>query len=326
MRTRQLGRTGLDVSEIIFGCGNVGGLMIRAEDAIKRAAIRRSLDLGINWFDTAGSYGNGQSEVNLGRLLKEVNESPFVSTKVRLMPGDMSDIPAAIERNTRQSLERLQRQSVDLLQFHNHVANKNSRRAVAVDSVLEPGGVADALDDLREKGLTQFTGFTALGDVESCCQVIESGRFDAAQVYYNIINPTSANSYSGITTGQNFSGLIDSCKSNDVGVIVIRSVAAGVIASGDQTASPIIITQHTYAEEEIRKAHAVNDLLGEDYGTPAQTALRFILANPDISCIDIGPGEISHIEEAVAASDAGGLPVEALARLEGLYETGFDPY
>ena len=68
------------------------------------------------------------------------------------------------------------------------------------------------------------------------------------------------------------------------------------------------------------------DLLGEDYGTPAQTALRFILANPDISCIDIGPGEISHIEEAVAASDAGGLPVEALARLEGLYETGFDPY
>jgi L-galactose dehydrogenase/L-glyceraldehyde 3-phosphate reductase len=323
MQTRPLGRTGIDVSEIIFGCGNVGGLLIRADAETMRAAVRRALDLGINWFDTASQYGNGQSEQNLGRLLKEVGGSAHVSTKVRLTPEDLADIPAAIERNTQQCLGRLQRESVDLLQFHNQIAPESGERAIAVDSMLGPGGVADALDAMREKGFTRFIGFTALGETECCRQVIASGRFDTAQVYYNVINPTAAQSYSGITTGQDFAGLIESCRVNGVGIIVIRSLAAGIIATDQRVADPWILTRHTEADEEMRKAGAVFDLLGDSYGTRAQTAMRFALANPDIACIDIGPSEIAHVEEAVQAATMGGLPSEALASLAGLYKTGF---
>jgi L-galactose dehydrogenase/L-glyceraldehyde 3-phosphate reductase len=70
----------------MFGCGNVGGLLIRSDADTMRRAVRRALDLGINWFDTAALYGDGQSEENLGRLLNELNDTPYVSTKVRLVP------------------------------------------------------------------------------------------------------------------------------------------------------------------------------------------------------------------------------------------------
>ena len=203
-----------------------------------RAAVRRALDLGINWFDTAALYGEGRSEENLGRLLKEVAETPFVSTKLRLSVDDLLDIPAAIERATRQSLARLQCESVDLLQLHNHVARESSERTVAVDAVLGADGVADALDAMREKGLTRFIGFTALGELEGCRDVIESGRFDTAQIYYNVINPTAAGPRTGITTGQDFSGLIETCRASGVGVIVIRAMAAGILASREHVENP----------------------------------------------------------------------------------------
>ncbi len=323
MKTRLLGRTGLDVSEIMFGCGNVGGLLTRTDPDTMRAAVRRALDLGINWFDTASRYGDGKSEENLGWLLREVGAAPHVSTKIRLELGDMANIPAAIERETRGSLARLQCESVALLQFHNHIARDGDEHTITVDDVLGSDGVADALDAMRDKGLTQHIGFTALGETESCRQVVESGRFDTAQVYYNVINPTAGRPHEGITTGQDFAGLIESCRSNDVGVIVIRVLAAGIIATGEDASNPWILTRNTEVDEEARKASSVYDLLGDTYGTRAQISMRFALANPYISCIDIGPGEIAHIEEAAEAATAGPLPSEALVSLEDLYESGF---
>ena len=151
----------------------------------------------------------------------------------------------------------------------------------------------------------------------------ESGRFDTAQVYYNIINPTAAHARGNLTNGQNFAGLIESCRANDVGVIAIRSLAAGIISTGENVSNPWILTRNTDAEEETRKARAVYDLFGESYGTLAQTAMRFALANPDIASIDIGPGKIAHIEEAVQAATSGPLPGEALADLDRLYDSDF---
>ena len=73
MKYRRFGRTGLEVSEIAFGCGRTGGILIDADDATRRKAVRRALDLGVNWFDTAPQYGNGKSEEALGWLLGEVD-------------------------------------------------------------------------------------------------------------------------------------------------------------------------------------------------------------------------------------------------------------
>ena len=91
MRYRRLGRTGIEVSELVFGCGNVGGLLIRGAPDDMRAAVRRALDAGVNWFDTAAAYGNGVSEQSLGRMLNEIDDTPYVSTKLRLDTDRLDD-------------------------------------------------------------------------------------------------------------------------------------------------------------------------------------------------------------------------------------------
>src|SRR5436853_5358760 len=116
MHTRKLGRTGLDVSVLTFGCGAVGGLMTRGAPADQERAIARALEAGINHFDTAPSYGDGASEENLGRVLATLKPNVIVSTKVRL-PAERPDIGAAIAASLDVSLTRLKRDHVDVFQL-----------------------------------------------------------------------------------------------------------------------------------------------------------------------------------------------------------------
>src|SRR5688572_31945010 len=121
MKHRTFGRTGIKVSEIIFGGGAVGGVIIHKDDATKREAIRRALAGGINWIDTAAQYGNGKSEEALGWLIPESGKNPYLSTKFQLDVENLKDVPAQIEERFRGSLARLKRTSVDLLQLHNRI-------------------------------------------------------------------------------------------------------------------------------------------------------------------------------------------------------------
>lgn len=308
---------------MVFGGGNVGGLLIRADDDTKRAAIRRAFDGGVNWIDTAVSYGRGKSEESLGWLLKEVDDTPYLSTKFRIDLDRNDDIAGQIEESLHGSLERLQRESVDLLQLHNHIAPEAGGRALSVEHVLGKGGVADGLDRLRDQGLIRHCGITALNDAASCREVIESGRFDSAQVYYNMLNPSAGRTMPAGWTGQDLGGLIETCHVNGVAVLVIRVLAAGVLATDDRTGRESILTTGTDLAAEERNAKAVSDALGADYGTRAQTAIRFALANPHISCVEVGMAELAHLEEALPAFEMGPLPPEALARLDRLYETNF---
>jgi L-galactose dehydrogenase/L-glyceraldehyde 3-phosphate reductase len=194
---------------------------------------------------------------------------------------------------------------------------------MTVEQILGRNGVADGLERLRDKGLIRLMGITGLGETASVCEVIRSGRFDSAQVYYNLLNPSAGRRMPAAWTGQSFTGVIETCRAHGVAVMAIRIFAAGFIAADERTGRESIITADTSAAEEARKTRAVFDAIGSEHGTRAQVALRFVLSNPEISCAVIGTTELQHVDEALQAAEMGPLPADVLARLDKLYESDF---
>jgi len=323
MKTRTFGRTGLQVSELVFGGGWVGGVLIHQDDDTRRRVLKRALDAGINWIDTAAMYGKGQSEQALGWLLKEVDARPYVSTKVYLDTSDLSDIPGQIERSLHESLRRMNRDSVDLFILHNPVTAQGRDGAVTPDQVLRGGGALDGLRRVQAKGLTRYVGMTALGDADACVRVIGSGGFDAAQVYYNLLNPSAARAMPSAWRGHRFDGVIDACRAQGTAVMAIRILAAGVLATDVRHGREVVITQGSEVAVEEQRAHAAIAALGSSYGSRAQTAVRFALSQPDIACAVVGLAEASHLEEALGAQAMGPLPAPAMRELDRLYAQNF---
>ena len=326
MKTRRLGRTGLQVSELAFGGGWVGGLLIHQDEETARAALVRALEAGINLIDTAPSYGEGRSEAVLGRLLPEIGaaggRAPYLATKVQLDLDALDDTAGQVERGIAESLGRLRRESVDILQLHNPVAEVGDARHIAADRVV--GDVADALDRVRARGLARFIGITGLGEAAAVRRVVASGRFDTAQVYYNMLNPSAGEAMPAAWEGHDFSGVLAACGATDVGVFNIRTFAAGVIASDRRHGREIAIVDDAGLDREARRAAAVFRALGGEHGTRARTALRFSLAQPHVDTVVAGMAEPAHLEEALAAAETGPLPEAALAALRELYARNFD--
>ena len=325
MQKNRLGRTGLEISEIAFGGGVTGGILIEPNEVARVNALLRAVAAGINWIDTAPLYGDGVSEETIGRHLSALHPQPHISTKVRIEREDRNDIPGAIERSLEQSLERLGVDHVALFQLHNQLgAAVGERPGLSAAQVLATGGVADVFDSLKEQGLCLATGITATGDTATCIEMIDSGRFDCAQVYYNAINPSAAWSRAPKTWRvQDFSGVMAACFRRDMGILNIRVFAGGPLATSRPAKRVSVLTSGTDAENEMRCAAAVQRTLGNDYGTPAQTALRFVLGNRDLSTRVIGIGSIADLDEAVTAVEQGPLPSMAIARLGVLWATDF---
>jgi D-threo-aldose 1-dehydrogenase len=325
MRKAIFGRTGLEISEIVLGGGVTGGILINADEAARFNALRRAIMGGINWIDTAPIYGNGASEETIGRHLESLVPRPQISTKVRLEAEDMESIPTAILRSLEASLTRLRLQKIELFQLHNHIGTTLGGRApVSVEQVLGRGGVADTFDKLKSHGLIQAAGMTVAGDTKACLEVINSGRFDAAQVYYNMINPSAA--WSRVPhawKGQDFCGVISACFRQNMGVLNIRVWAGGTLASPRRPDGLFMMTSGTDLDNEMRCAAAIRQVLGDTYGTPAQTALRFVMGNRDIAARVIGISEIVQLEEALEAAARGPLPSAAIAKLDGLWANEF---
>jgi D-threo-aldose 1-dehydrogenase len=318
VRYRSFGKTGLRISELVYGAGMVGGLLIRADDDTKREAIRRAVAGGVNWIDTAPAYGDGASESALGWLLDELDPRPHVSTKVGI-DTRAGDIAGQVERSLHESLMRLRTERVDLLQLHNPAMPETGKRSLGVDAILGRSGVADALERAVEQGLTDTIGFTAIGDAESCRRVIESNRFHSVQVYYNLVNPSAGRRMPAGWSGYDFQDLISACAQRGIAVLSVRVLAAGVIATDERHGREIPIIPDSEVERDAQRAAAAFDRIGDRYGTRAQTAIRFALTHGDISGAVIGIGELDQIDEALAAIDLGPLPPEALEEIDRSY-------
>jgi L-galactose dehydrogenase/L-glyceraldehyde 3-phosphate reductase len=154
--------------------------------------------------------------------------------------------------------------------------------------------------------------------------VIDSGRFDCAQVYYNAINPSAAWKRAPQSWGaQDFSGIMAACWNQNMGVLAIRVLAGGPLASAKRPEKLAVLTSGTDIDNEMRCAAAVHQVLGLNYGTPAQAALRFVLGNRDFAARVIGISSFLDLNDALLAVEQGPLPAAAIAQLKELWATDF---
>ena len=200
MQMRTFGRSGMQISLLGFGCGAVGGLMVRGAPADQERTIARALEAGVNYFDTAVQYGDGESEKNLGRTLQKLKPTnAIVGTKVRLPSADLGRIGDAVAKSLDGSLNRLCLERVDILHLHNAITVMGGGEALSVTQVLDE--VAPAFERLRAQGKTRLLGITAVGDTAALHQVIDARLFDSAQVVYNMLNPIRRHIASGKLSG-----------------------------------------------------------------------------------------------------------------------------
>jgi aryl-alcohol dehydrogenase-like predicted oxidoreductase len=329
MQYRTVGKTGVRVSEIGFGCGNNAVLMVKASYDEQLKAVRHALDLGINFFDTAFAYGLGRSEENLGRILNDLGAQPVVSTKIRLEADAINDVEAATVRAVEAGLARLKRNRVDFIQLHTRVTlerGAGKRFSLSSQDVLGPRGVVEGFKKMRDRGKVGYFGFSGLGEVAALHELVESGEFHGFQAYYNLLNPSA-----GQPVPQDFSALdyrliIDRAAAKGMGAFVIRILAAGALTADPGPgggSSPEPLSPGSDYALDVQRAEKVKAALGIDGKGLTQAAIRFGLMKKEVSTVLVGFSNITHIDEAVACPSSGGLSNETMAKLGALWKTDF---
>ena len=322
MEMRVFGRSGMKISILGFGCGAVGGLMVRGDPADQERAIGRALDAGVNYFDTAVQYGNGESEKNLGRILKTLKpKDAVVGTKVRLPPNTGS-IAEAIAKSLEGSLQRLGMERVDIFHLHNAITTAGGGEALSAGQVLDE--VVPAFETLRRQGKIRFLGITAIGDTAALHQVIDARVFDSAQVSYNMLNPSAATTLPANYPAQDYGKLFEHTQAAGVGVVGIRVLAGGAL-SGSAERHPIaspppspIGSAQSY-EGDLTRAQRLAPLVKEGLAASlAEAATRFCITHPAMGTILVGVATPQQFEDALAAVQKGPLPQAALDRLAAL--------
>jgi aryl-alcohol dehydrogenase-like predicted oxidoreductase len=325
MQLRVFGRTGMQLSMLGFGCGAVGGFMVRGDPADQERTVARAVAAGVNYFDTAVQYGNGDSESNLGRVLQRLKPANVaVGTKVRLAPAEFDRIADAVTMSLEGSLTRLGLDRVDIFHLHNSITETGGGSTLSVRQVLDD--VVPAFERLRQQGKIRFLGITAIGDTAALNQVIDAGAFDSAQVVYNMLNPSAASELPTNYPAQDYQRMFDHTQAAGVGVVGIRVLAGGAL-SGSAERHPIAgpapepIGSAVSYQADLDRARRLIPLVNEGFaGSLTEAATRFALSHPAMGTILVGMATPQQFESALAAVEKGPLPQAALDRLSGLWQ------
>ncbi len=287
-----LGSTGRKVSRIGFG-GAPAGIRNyldvhdpendrQRQDVVD--AIRLAYRLGVNYFDTAADYGAGSSESMFGEGLKGIPpEEVFLATKVRVESG------AYARSSLEQSLRRLGRESIDLIQIHGTVYDRER-----FDRVMDKGGELDELEKARDEGLVKYIGFTVECQNNALYDFIRSGRFDTMQVEYNLCfqHPYDPNWKCGSMYDAEAAGL---------GIITMRTLTSGVFQQWIRLANP-----------------------GADFDYHA-ALLQFVLSNPLVDVALLGMRNEREVRANVDTwADTGGR-LNLAGDVHHWYRDGADP-
>jgi aryl-alcohol dehydrogenase-like predicted oxidoreductase len=312
MRYRTLGRTGLKVSEIGYGAWGIGGTQwLGGDDRESLAALRRALELGLNFIDTALVYGDGHGERLVGQVVREAPQPVYVATKVppknRRWParpgiGIREVFPYSyILECTEQSLRNLGLDHIDVQQLHvwnpEWIHEEDWRRA---------------FEDLKRSGKVRFVG-VSINDhqPDSALELIETGLIDTVQVIYNIFDQSPERQ------------LFPLCQQRNIGVIARVPFDEGAL-TGQITAQSqfdprdfrsFYFRGDRKRQVEERVAALRRDLAGVEGDLP-EIALRFCLSHPAVSTVIPGMRKVRHVEANLAVSDKGPLDEQVLAILK----------
>ena len=289
MEKRILGRTGFEVT--VLGMGGVGA---------KSETVRRALELGVNYVDTAPGYGN--SEENIGIGLEGASQSYYIATKLggRPKPFDAQD-KDMLRRSVDESLRLLKRNSIDILQIHE--PDHPSIFDWWTDYDNFHGPVCEVLEELKEEKIIKFTGLAGTSSYE-LTHIMATGNYDVvlAAGNYNLVRQEFA-----------ISGLPEAKKQN-MGIVIGAAFFKGLLArrdipeleNGARWLSPPRL-------EQFKKLYAFVDEIGLPL---AEVALRWVISNPNVSTVLMGTGSIEEVEQNVAAAKKGPLPPEILSGLK----------
>lgn len=313
----------MKVSALGFGCGDVGGLMVRGTPAERERGVARALEHGINYLDTAPAYGSGESEKNLGQVLRALKPTAIVGTKWRLGAADLADVPGAVARSVETSLARLGLERVDLLHLHNLIGRVGEERPLGVTRVLE--AVVPAVRRLQEQGKVRFFGVTASGETGALHRALSSGAIDTAQVVFNLLNPTGAYEVPAGFPAQDYDRLLLLAREQGVGTIGIRAVAGGALSGQVErhpTAIPSvapIASGPDYATDAAR-ARVFQPLVAQGHaGSLIEAALRFAITGDAMSTVLIGCSDLAQLDFAATAVNKGPLSPAALSTLTTIW-------
>ena len=342
MQYREVGNTGIQVSEIAFGGGGNAGLMVDGTHEQQREAIERALELGINYFDQAPDYGSGTSESNLGRVLKELGVRPHITTKVEVRGTDLDDIAGHVERSLDASLGRLGMDYVDFFQIHNGPVMQTpelkgkSYSHLSVHDYLRPGGALEGLKRVQAAGKARFIGFITRGnDADAARHLIDTGAFNLINVSVNLINPSAANLPKGMRVDQDWGGILNYADAHGVGAAVYSPLASWYLSdAGASGGAPHPLGYGVRTPESGERGRHQARMLGflsnklnpdtqRDDHDLAQAALRYVLSLQGVTSILGGFSDADQVAQNAATSGAGPLSAENMARIEMVQRGNF---
>lgn len=308
MKYRPLGRTGFKVSEI-----GLGGLFLASETrAMGIEVIHRALELGVNYFDTAPSYGLSQ-EV-LGEGLDGVKQPHYVSTKIGPSPVfpearyDRDSILRQVEHN----LKQLRRSHIDVLHIHDPDRCGDRGNPGNYHAVFGKGMALETLQQLKAEGVIGAIGLGSLWtDFQAHC--IDTGEIDVILTF---------NRYGLIWRDAQFQ-TFGFCKRHNVGITQGTPFHQGVLAAPHP--EWVLDPPEWMTAEEHDRYQRLLDIQRKSGLPLPELALRFILQNPLVSTIIPGAANLEQLEANVACSEKGFLPEELYVKIEALGILHQDP-
>lgn len=314
MKYRNLGKTGLNISDIGFGAWAIGGGWGPQDEQASLAALERALDLGVNFIDTAAGYGNGKSEKLIAQVLKNRRDKVWVATKTPPVSGNWPPGPydkveeRYPERYLRESVEErlrnLQTDTIDVLQLHTWTRawNKNPT-------------AFEILRKLQQEGKIRSIGVsTPEQDQNSVIDLMKQGFVDTVQVIYNIFEQEPA------------AELLPVAQEYNVGIIVRVVFDEGSLTgkyTADSTFPEGDFRNNYFAGDRlgraVKRANVIKELIADTGLTLPQVALQFALAHPAVSTVIPGIRNVAQAEANTAVSDMPALSEDLMNKLREHY-------